>query len=183
MTNNLYKNILSDIRIELTEEFDRNFERKAFFDQPWEKRKREGKGTILMGSGRLRRSLRSRLIGSSVIFSSDAPYASIHNQGGKIKVTAKMRRYFWAMYYKSANKVTYNIESREIANKKGVQLNSEAQYWRNMALTKKEKFTIPKRQFIGQHPVTNKAIHSIIDKNLRDYVSRNIDIHLKPFKR
>lgn len=181
--SNLMKKILHDIKIELTEEFDRNFERKAFFDQPWEKRKREVRGTILMGKGRLRRSIRSRLSGSGVHFSSDAPYAAIHNEGGKIKITAKMRRYFWAMYYKNANKVVYSIKTRQVATKHGAKLSAEAEYWRNMALTKKDKFTIPKRQFIGSHTVTDKAIRAIVDENLRDYISQNIDTKLNPFKR
>lgn len=34
----LKRNILSDMRVELTEEFDRNFERKAFFTDEWKKR-------------------------------------------------------------------------------------------------------------------------------------------------
>ena len=28
------QNVLKDIKVELDEEFDRNFERKAFFDRP-----------------------------------------------------------------------------------------------------------------------------------------------------
>ena len=31
-------NILLDMRVELTEEFDKNFERKAFFTDKWKKR-------------------------------------------------------------------------------------------------------------------------------------------------
>ena len=31
----LKRNILSDMRVELTEEFDKNFERKAFFTDKW----------------------------------------------------------------------------------------------------------------------------------------------------
>lgn len=34
----LKRNILSDMRVELTEEFDKNFERKAFFTDKWKKR-------------------------------------------------------------------------------------------------------------------------------------------------
>lgn len=34
-TQQLKRNILSDMRVELTEEFDRNFERKAFFTHKW----------------------------------------------------------------------------------------------------------------------------------------------------
>lgn len=34
-TQQLKRNILSDMRVELTEEFDKNFERKAFFTDKW----------------------------------------------------------------------------------------------------------------------------------------------------
>lgn len=30
------RNVLNDLRVELTEEFDRNFERKSFFGMPWQ---------------------------------------------------------------------------------------------------------------------------------------------------
>ena len=36
--NSIIPRILSDIRVELTDEFDRNFRRQAFFSQPWERR-------------------------------------------------------------------------------------------------------------------------------------------------
>ena len=42
MTENfqkIIKNILSDIRVEMTEEFDQNFERQAFFSEAWQRRK------------------------------------------------------------------------------------------------------------------------------------------------
>ncbi len=35
----IIKNILRDIQVELTDEFDRNFERQAFFSQAWQRRK------------------------------------------------------------------------------------------------------------------------------------------------
>ncbi len=31
--------ILQDIRVEMTDEFDRNFERQAFFSEAWQRRK------------------------------------------------------------------------------------------------------------------------------------------------
>ena len=37
-SKDLLHRILSDMRVELTEEFDRNFERKAFFTDKWKKR-------------------------------------------------------------------------------------------------------------------------------------------------
>ena len=42
MTKNaqsIIKNILNDIRVELTDEFDQNFERQAFFSEKWQRRK------------------------------------------------------------------------------------------------------------------------------------------------
>lgn len=38
-TDQLKRNILSDMRVELAEEFDRNFERKAFFTRKWKPRR------------------------------------------------------------------------------------------------------------------------------------------------
>ena len=35
----LKKNIISDMRVELAEEFDKNFTRKAFFTDKWKKRR------------------------------------------------------------------------------------------------------------------------------------------------
>ena len=48
----LKRNILSDMRVELTEEFDKNFERKAFFTDKWKKRANpNAKGSLLIVTG------------------------------------------------------------------------------------------------------------------------------------
>lgn len=52
------KNLIKDIAVDLNDEFDRNFERKAFFDQPWEQSKLHNpKGSLMMRTGQLRNSL------------------------------------------------------------------------------------------------------------------------------
>ena len=33
--NQIMPKILNDIKVDLADEFDKNFERKAFFDKPW----------------------------------------------------------------------------------------------------------------------------------------------------
>ncbi len=43
--------ILNDIKVDLADEFDKNFERKAFFDKPWKARKFPDKGSLLMQLG------------------------------------------------------------------------------------------------------------------------------------
>ena len=94
----IIKIILRDIQVELTDEFDQNFERQAFFSEAWQRRKsptRPG-GHILVDTGQLRRSIKSRTTENSIIFYTDLPYAEIHNDGGEIVVTQKMKRFFWA---------------------------------------------------------------------------------------
>ncbi len=75
---------LTDIKVTLTEEFDKNFENKSFFGQKWKARKstRAG-GSLLIVSGRMRKSIKAQVIKNSVTFTSDTPYASVHNQGLK----------------------------------------------------------------------------------------------------
>ena len=104
---NIIKNILTDVKVELSAEFDQNFTRKAFFDKKWKDRKRQGKGTLLVATGKLRRSIRAKTTNTAVVFSSSLPYAAIHNEGGEITVTNKMKRFFWAKYYELGGKIKY----------------------------------------------------------------------------
>lgn len=48
----------------------------------------------MIDTGRLRRSVSSRTTENSITFYTDLPYAVIHNDGGEIRVTKKMKRYF-----------------------------------------------------------------------------------------
>ena len=62
MTDNFtrtIKKILRDIQVELTDEFDRNFEREAFFSEAWERRRSPVRANehLLVDSGTLRRSI------------------------------------------------------------------------------------------------------------------------------
>lgn len=144
----LITQILTDLRVELSEEFDRNFERKAFFAKPWPKRRREGKGTTLVQTGKLRRSIKAHISGTSLTFSSSEPYAAIHNEGGTITITTKMKRYFWAKYYETGGKIKYNKSGS--MSKGSIRLSDEAEMWHAMALKKVgSKIEIPQRQFLG----------------------------------
>ena len=79
------KQTLTDIKVKLGEEFDRNFERKAFFDEKWKSTKLMNyRGSLMMRTGNLRNSIRSELRGSSIVFSSSMPYANIHNNGEEV---------------------------------------------------------------------------------------------------
>ncbi len=52
--NNLLKNILSDLRVDLTDHFDKNFSRGGFFGKKWKPRK-DGVAIHLNNTGTLRR--------------------------------------------------------------------------------------------------------------------------------
>lgn len=158
MKKDLANKILSDLRVELLDEFGRNFERKAFFDQPWEKRKRNGRGSLLLVSGQLRRSIAASISKNSIRFSSNTPYADIHNKGGTIVVSPKMRKYFWYRYIKAKDP-----EAKIPA--KG----SDAEFWAAMART--PKINIPARPFIGNHPKVREIAHKVANECVKEHLN------------
>lgn len=167
----LYAKILKDVRIELMDEFDQNFQRKAFFDKPWQQAKHPPKrGSLMMRSPNgLRNSLQAKEGNQKIIFSSSKPYSSIHNEGGKITVTQKMKKFFWAMHYKALGGKTKKKDGSYGNNAKNKAANADAEYWKSMALMKTgSQITIPERRFIGNHHKVETAIRSVIEDNLKD---------------
>lgn len=79
--------IINNIRVDAHEAFDRNFERKSFFNTaPWAETKRPvARGSLLNRSGAMRSSLSSKVQGWQAIFSSSVAYFEIHNNGGEIQ--------------------------------------------------------------------------------------------------
>ena len=170
----MFGRILKDIRVELSEEFDKNFEREAFFSEAWARRKgpvHGGRsGHLLVDTGRLRGSIRSRIEGDSVFFSSDLPYAGIHNDGGDIIVTARMKRFFWAKF-REANGDTWSRKGSGGA---------EAEFWKMMALKKVgTAVKIPRRRFLGVNSEVEKIVLEIVEEDLRDYFENEFVIDIK----
>lgn len=166
------KRILADLKVEITDEFDRNFQRQAFFTESWKRRRSPVRqsGSILISSGALRRSIRSRVEGGGIVFYSTLPYADIHNEGGTIKVTDKMKKFFWRKYYSSTEAFTRRKDGVQRRDKKNKQLTDEAEFWKAMALMKVgSEIKIPKRQFIGQSPALERAVTDIINRNLEEF--------------
>lgn len=177
----IFRQILYDIKVELGDEFDQNFERQAFFSEAWQRHKsptRQG-GHILVASGDLRRSIRSEIRESSIVFYSDSPYAAIHNEGGEIKVTERMKKYFWYKYYSTTGAFGRRKDGSLRRNKRNVQLTAEAEFWRAMALMKVgSTIRIPQRKFLGSSPEVETAVREIIENNLTEYIN-NIDFNIK----
>lgn len=185
--NRLIRVTLKDIKVEALDEFDRNFEREAFFNDKWARRKYnddESRG-LLIKTGNLRRSITGRITDrDSVVIETTQPYAKIHNEGGTITVTRKMKKYFWWKYItitgskrmKAGIPITYSERfSRKkdgtLRNtKRNRELTEEAEFYRAMALKKTgSKITIPKRQFIGNHPDLEKLLKEIFYNNAKNF--------------
>ena len=145
--------VMDELAIEVGD-YAQRFFKNSFKDQgftdlsfiPWVKRLDNEPHLILMKSGALEDSIKITEATKNkveITAGEGLPYASIHNTGGNIqvKVTPKMRKFFWHMYNTTG-------QSK----------------WKNMALTKKESFpiNIPQRQYIGESATLMKDIDEII---------------------
>lgn len=173
----LMRDTLKDIKVELDDEFQQNFRREAFFSDKWQRRKYDDGSNrkVLQGEGKSGVHLSQiassgRIDGSKVVYSSTLPYAAIHNEGGTITVTAKMKRYFWAKYIEAKGVFSYRKDGQQRNTQRQRKLSADSEFYKAMALKKAgDKIKIPKRQFIGMHPSLNAAITEIIEKNLDEF--------------
>ena len=102
---NAISRMLAAIKVECMDEFDRNFDTESFFSRAWQRRKSPTGArykTLHGPQATLRRSLVASVKGGGVEFRTDLPYAALHNQGGEIKVTTRMKRYFWYQHIRAS---------------------------------------------------------------------------------
>ena len=170
---------LRDVRVELLEEFKNNFEREAFFNERWARRKHHDDRSrgLLVRTGTLRRSLRAEVTDRrSVRFFTDVPYARIHNEGGTITVTRRMKGYFWIQYMTitGSKDGTFSPQLQRKKdgtlrnNKRNRELSDEAAFYKAMALKSVgSKIVIPRRQFIGRHAEVERILKEIAENNLK----------------
>lgn len=144
MSNDLLQNILSDLQKDLTDHFDKNFSRGGFFGKRWEPRK-DGVATHLNNTGTLRRSIRSRISGHSITFTSSTPYSAIHNEGGTIRVKSHLR--------------TYRIKM----NGKLMKVKRQVKAY---------NYKMPQRQFLGEYPGLDKTIDRAAKRNIEAELKR-----------
>lgn len=183
-TQAILRRVLKDIQVEMADEFDQNFEREAFFSEPWQRRRSPMRpdGHILVDTGQLRRSIQSRTTDSSVTFFTTEPYADIHNEGGEIVVTTRMKKYFWRKYYEATGSFGRKKDGSLRRDKRNRQLSTEAEFWKFMALKKAgTTIKIPRRRFLGRSPEVEKAVRRIIEEHLSGYIEDtiNFEIHEK----
>lgn len=165
-----FMGVLKDLKIELDDEFDRNFERKAFFDQKWPQTKWPNtKGSLLNRTGAGRRSIGSKIEGGDrIVWRSSLPYMAMHNDGGEITVTRQMISFFWAMYYKASGAITKTKKGVASNTQRNRKMTEEAAIWKALALQKPgTKMKIPRRRFIGDHPQVDASIKRITDRAIQ----------------
>lgn len=154
----LQNDVYDVVGVEAVKHFKGNFEEEGFVDrttQKWASRKTKRQGStngqkVLSKSGELAESIDYEAQKPAVIIKTDKPYAEIHNKGGEIEVTAKMRKYFWAMHKEA--KVMGDAEM--------------ADQWKGLALAK--KIVMPKREFMGESDVLNEKIAAKIIRDLNN---------------
>lgn len=150
--------LMKAIGIAARDHFKLNFKKEGFADggvKKWSKRKFEFPGkqrAVLTGRGNLRDSISYNANFKQVTISNNKKYAKLHNEGGEITVTPKMRSFFWAMYYEATGR------------KKA----DEAQIWKNLALKKGNTMKVEKRQFMGH----SKELTRKIDKMIKELIKR-----------
>lgn len=178
-TNNDYeamiRQILRDVRVELDEQFKLNFERQAFFSERWARAKHPSRAGrhVLIDSGALRRSIQGKVSSGSITWESTLPYAAIHNDGGEIVVTERMKRFFWAKYYAAAGGIAKRGNGQPRKTKQNAKLSDEAEFWKRLALKKEgSTIVIPKRRFIGASSEVERLVESIIDESLEEFFGK-----------
>jgi phage gpG-like protein len=163
--------------------FKQNFRDSGFMNgglHPWQKSKRIGreKGagsnykTLLSGRNHLYSSINYIPGDGRVTVQNNVEYAAIHNEGGQVNshptVTTKMRKFAWAKYY-----TTLGLKKGEKAPET---IPEDAARWKRLALTKKTKldikYTMPKRQFIGE----SKELEDKIAAKLEDKLTKILNI-------
>lgn len=170
--------------------FQDNFRKGGFVNRglhPWKPARRLSSGgsgaaskygTLLSGDRHLFSSINYTPADYRVRVYNDMHYAPIHNWGGIVNptVTDLMRRFAWYMFYKSSGKSQKDATRHKKRKKDGsgkVLENTNAQFWKNLALTKKTKLNIriPQRQFLGESAELSDAIAARIDSEIRKKIN------------
>ncbi len=132
----------------------------------------------LSKTGTLKRSVRIINIANSstnttIKIGTSEKYAQIHNQGGKITITPKMRKFFWAKFAELSGAQSKDKKGRTRNNNRNRTISEQAQLFKALALTKKKTITIAKRQFIGHSAQLEKQLNRLIQAKLSQIISQS----------
>ena len=169
--------------------FQDNFRQGGFVNgglHPWLKAKRlssggtdaaSNYGTLLSGRKHLFKSVGYTPTDYRVRVFNEVVYAPVHNWGGEIDVTVtdRMRRFAWAKFKASGKRKKAGTGQKKCVKRRAKpdELNPQAQFWRNMALTKKKKLhiRIPQRQFMGESEELNSCIREKVEQEITNILN------------
>ncbi len=175
--NKLLDTLLTDIQTRLGDEFNRNFQRQAFFDKPWKPRqgnKNPKRGVLIgKGRGRLWKSLRSKIRGNSIVFTSNVPYASVHNEGFNGTQSVKAHSRIIKAHTRHITART-SLKTRKEIKAHNQQVREHTQ---NVGAFSRS-MEIPQRQFIGDHPKVRSIIKETIDDTILEF-NKQLEQQLK----
>ena len=166
--------------------FQDNFRKGGFVNgglHPWKPARRlspgnpaaaSNYGTLLSGRNHLFSSIKYMPGDYRVRVANDVRYAPLHNWGGIANptVTDRMRRFAWAMFYKSSGqtkKAGTGQKKRQKGGSGKQPENTQAQFWKRLALTKRPKLKvkIPQRQFLGESAELSDSIAARTENEIR----------------
>ncbi|HRN74143.1 MAG TPA: hypothetical protein PLM81_13530 [Ginsengibacter sp.] len=159
----LLQHTLSDTEAKVMELLHENIRRQAFFGKPWPPAKNPAKKgkKLLYQSGDLQDGYMSHIEGENIHITNTVAYAGVHNEGAEIPVTANMKKYFWAMYYKATGGLSKTKAGTIGDNARNRALNAEAAYWKSLARIRIGLATFKKCQSIYRL-FRYKVIHLVL---------------------
>ncbi len=151
-----------------------NLRRGGFYGRSWPSTKRQDLGFHgVTGQYGPLLSRQNHLMSSTdyipgqgkVTIQNSLEYAEIHNEGGEIPVTPKMKKFFWAKYYETG------AVNPGAGSRKKAALEAESGFWRGMALKRVgSTIKIPERQFLGPDPEVDRIVNEIENKELQNHI-------------
>lgn len=123
--NTLQRELLNEAAYRAVRFSKERFRQKNWVDsgmpQPWRARKRKARGSTLVQSGRLKRSIRIvNKTATTITIGTDVEYARINNEGGTIKETVQVRKHTRkrsARQHRGKDKITVKAHSRQMNTK------------------------------------------------------------------
>ena len=126
----------------------------------WKKRKNNNRGGSLMvgkGSGRLKKSIRKlSYTRNSVTIGTDVPYAQIHNDGGTINKTVRVKSHTRKVTKRARSERTGRVLKKRVSNGTTTV----------KAHTRKMNTTYPQRQFLGESALLMRRIERLTQREI-----------------
>ena len=87
-----------------------------------------------------------------------------------------MKKFFWHKYYEATGSFGRKKDGTRRNDKRTIQLSTEAEFWKFMALKKAgTTIRIPRRQFLGTSPEVEQTVRNIIEENITEYIDLTIE--------